>query len=423
MDIRFLIDNTSDSDNININSNTTAITNIHFKPQPQAIYPAIYSPPYLALNTRPINQLIMQQQPQQQQLKHQQNYYQSGYLWSSSQSGLAQNKSGMIGASLATPSSTMIMTAAEKQQPSGLATHQAKSHPLPDGGQIILAPSGQYKYMPPTGNQQIPLAGSLIQKNHAQILRVTSGFDVVYNSVRPQLQQRRRYRRSLAAKLNNSRRPSTDDQITQEISAYSQSTAIINTPSNAPIHAFSPDNGVILAVHSAPAPLGLETSSSSTITINAAAVNAPVSPIPAVDDQKVFVGFADSKSACMTTILATPPVSARASTQLDLITKILDAADSADSKPLQQHPVKNHLQPREFRTSAAVGNAKNSAFAAANKEKSFTCTICSNRFATPGHLGRHMRTHTGEKPYECLMATCTKRFTRRKFCIITNNID
>lgn len=45
-----------------------------------------------------------------------------------------------------------------------------------------------------------------------------------------------------------------------------------------------------------------------------------------------------------------------------------------------------------------------------NKDKVFTCKICSRSFGYKHVLQNHERTHTGEKPFEC--PECHKRFTR-----------
>ena len=42
---------------------------------------------------------------------------------------------------------------------------------------------------------------------------------------------------------------------------------------------------------------------------------------------------------------------------------------------------------------------------------SLTSQLCDATFTRPQHVGRHLRAHTGDKPYEC--KECPLRFARR----------
>lgn len=44
-------------------------------------------------------------------------------------------------------------------------------------------------------------------------------------------------------------------------------------------------------------------------------------------------------------------------------------------------------------------------------EKPFKCTICDKNFAHTSNLTRHIRVHTGDKPFECDI--CHKKFGRK----------
>jgi uncharacterized Zn-finger protein len=49
--------------------------------------------------------------------------------------------------------------------------------------------------------------------------------------------------------------------------------------------------------------------------------------------------------------------------------------------------------------------------------KKYICEVsgCHKTFSNRGHLQRHMRVHTGEKPFACTFPACNKRFSRSKF--------
>ncbi|KAI8366104.1 uncharacterized protein BYT42DRAFT_505363 [Radiomyces spectabilis] len=41
----------------------------------------------------------------------------------------------------------------------------------------------------------------------------------------------------------------------------------------------------------------------------------------------------------------------------------------------------------------------------------YKCTICVKRFTRPSSLATHMHSHTGEKPYKCMVENCGRRFS------------
>jgi KRAB domain-containing zinc finger protein len=49
--------------------------------------------------------------------------------------------------------------------------------------------------------------------------------------------------------------------------------------------------------------------------------------------------------------------------------------------------------------------------------KSHKCDICGKEFSLMGHLKRHKKSHTGDKPYKC--DVCYKVFTQKEHCMYT----
>jgi len=48
------------------------------------------------------------------------------------------------------------------------------------------------------------------------------------------------------------------------------------------------------------------------------------------------------------------------------------------------------------------------------KRKTYACMMCDKWFSHKGNLDVHMRTHTGERPFQC--SVCDKRFvTKQRF--------
>lgn len=45
-------------------------------------------------------------------------------------------------------------------------------------------------------------------------------------------------------------------------------------------------------------------------------------------------------------------------------------------------------------------------------DKPFQCMHCHRRFSRSDHLKTHVRTHTGERPFPCMEPNCGRRFTR-----------
>ncbi|OCH90006.1 hypothetical protein OBBRIDRAFT_698730, partial [Obba rivulosa] len=45
-------------------------------------------------------------------------------------------------------------------------------------------------------------------------------------------------------------------------------------------------------------------------------------------------------------------------------------------------------------------------------KKKYVCQLCKRAFTTSGHLSRHTKTHTGERPHPCPFPGCEARCSR-----------
>lgn len=83
------------------------------------------------------------------------------------------------------------------------------------------------------------------------------------------------------------------------------------------------------------------------------------------------------------------------------------AKEEEESKPVGLTPPPNHV-PAQAET--AVGGTVEGVSRKRKSQAPQQCPVCQKIIHGAGKLPRHMRTHTGEKPFQCM--TCGVRFTR-----------
>ncbi|CDH54449.1 hypothetical protein RO3G_06264 [Lichtheimia corymbifera JMRC:FSU:9682] len=60
---------------------------------------------------------------------------------------------------------------------------------------------------------------------------------------------------------------------------------------------------------------------------------------------------------------------------------------------------------------ADPGTANNKVVSSTATPRRYKCTVCVKRFTRPSSLATHMHSHTGEKPYQCQVEGCGRRFS------------
>ncbi|KAI8639636.1 hypothetical protein BD408DRAFT_349581 [Parasitella parasitica] len=74
---------------------------------------------------------------------------------------------------------------------------------------------------------------------------------------------------------------------------------------------------------------------------------------------------------------------------------------------------RNSTQPgskRQYKSRSSIDSVV-SHEKSANTPRRYKCTLCIKRFTRPSSLATHMHSHTGEKPYKCIVDGCGRRFS------------
>uniref|UniRef100_A0A914CN27 C2H2-type domain-containing protein n=1 Tax=Acrobeloides nanus TaxID=290746 RepID=A0A914CN27_9BILA len=93
---------------------------------------------------------------------------------------------------------------------------------------------------------------------------------------------------------------------------------------------------------------------------------------------------------------------------------------SLDS-PLNHNKLLNILFSSEQNLDSSNSSSQNSSRSDfKNLPRLYTCKICNNSFKKSTHLSRHVRTHTGDKPFQCKY--CPKAFARSDNLLVHERI-
>ncbi|ORZ25151.1 hypothetical protein BCR42DRAFT_315390 [Absidia repens] len=85
------------------------------------------------------------------------------------------------------------------------------------------------------------------------------------------------------------------------------------------------------------------------------------------------------------------------------------SSSSSSSDDYQQHG--RPLNSRNGNGGNPITSPSSSSTTNSNTPRRYKCTVCVKRFTRPSSLATHMHSHTGEKPYKCIVDGCGRRFS------------
>ncbi|ORZ06880.1 hypothetical protein BCR42DRAFT_426630 [Absidia repens] len=89
----------------------------------------------------------------------------------------------------------------------------------------------------------------------------------------------------------------------------------------------------------------------------------------------------------------------------------LDLSPSSSSSSSDNYSHQQRYSTNNNPTTSSSSSSSHTVTTAATTPRRYKCTVCVKRFTRPSSLATHMHSHTGEKPYKCLMDGCGRRFS------------
>lgn len=97
-----------------------------------------------------------------------------------------------------------------------------------------------------------------------------------------------------------------------------------------------------------------------------------------------------------------------------------DSSHSSPKRHYQSKQINRHHSLDSIHTISSTSSEKTTSSSASSTTtatssnstpRRYKCTLCVKRFTRPSSLATHMHSHTGEKPYKCVIEGCGRRFS------------